>query len=412
MKQISLSSLIAKHLFSLGFVVLIFYVALLVLSAYDLEDKILISLLELEANKASESKSIEDYNKKSSSQFTLYAVDDLPEWVQGEFDNELRPLRELTSPQTVPVHGKIFSMNNGSRVVLIFEIDSLVQATKHIVNIIELLVIGCGILLLLGSYYSYQASKKIARPIKRFAEFVHQNNDLKLYENTVQELGIIELQHLVEGYNSAIVQQLNAIQREKQLNQDISHELRTPLTVLHGSLEVIKDANNDDHKQAALTRLFKINSQIQDLVNGVLWLARNVSASDLAHYCCDVEMLLNRVVSESSENLGIPSSHINIHINHTCSVRLPNEILQVIIRNLISNALAYSSDNRVSIELSEFIVSVSNNGTLQKYDTPKGFGVGLSIVSRLCDKFGITMDVSSREEKTSCCLDLRALESD
>mgnify|MGYP000067771060 CR=1 FL=1 len=412
MKQISLSSLIAKHLFNLGFVVLIFYVALLVLSAYDLEDKILISLLELEANKASESKSIEDYNKTSSSQFTLYTVDDLPEWAQGEFDNELRPVRELTSPQQVPVHGKIFSMNNGSRVVLIFETDSLVQATKHIVNIIELLVIGCAILLLLGAYYSYQASKKIARPIKRFAEFVHQNKDLKLYENAVQELGIIELQHLVEGYNSAIEQQLNAIQREKQLNQDISHELRTPLTVLHGSLEVIKDANNDEHKQAALTRLFKINSQIQDLVNGVLWLAKDVSASDLAQYCCDVEMLLKKVVSESSENLGIPSSHINVHINHAFSVRLPNEILQVILRNLISNALAYSPDNRVSIELSEFIVSVSNNGALQKYDSPKGFGVGLSIVSRLCDKFGITIDVSSCEEKTSCRVDLRASECD
>jgi len=412
MKQISLSSLMASHLFSLGFVVLIFYVALLVLSAYDLEDKILISLLELEADKASEASSIKAYNKMSSSQFTLFNLNDLPEWAKGEFDDELRPIRELTTPQKLPAHGKIFDMNNESRVVLIFETDSVVQASKHIFNIIELIVIGCGIFLLLGAYSSYQASKKIARPIKRFADFVHKNSELKMYENEVTELGISELEHLIEGYNSAIGQQLGAIQREKQLNQDISHELRTPLAVLHGSLEVLKDAKNDDHKKAALTRLFKINSQIQDLVSGVLWLAKDVSADDLTLYYCDIGILLNKMVSESSESFGIPSSRINIQVNNACRIRLPSEILQVILRNLISNAIVYSSDKRVFIELSEFIVSVSNNGKLQEYDKPKGFGVGLSIVSRLCDKFGITMDVSSCEKKTTCCLELKSLQSD
>lgn len=411
MKKIKLSRLITKHLFSLGSIVLCFYVGLLVLSTYDLEDKILISLLNLEAEKVSTLSSIEAYNKISSSQFTLYAVNDLPEWAQGEFDNELRAIRELTDSQKAPVHGKIFTMNNASRVVLMFETQSVVQATRHIFNIIEFLIFGCVILLLLGSFYSYKASQKIALPIKKFAEFVRQNSDLKVYESTQKEISIAELQHLVEGYNTSIKHQLSAIQREKQLNQDISHELRTPLTVLHGALEVLKEAQDDKHKQAAITRLYKINEQIQNLVNGVLWLAKDVSANELADYHCDVEQLLYKTVSEISENLGLPTSHINLRINNPCGILLPSEILKVMLRNLIANAVAYSSDKMVFIELSGAKIRISNKGKLPEDDKPTGFGIGLSIVSRLCKKFGIEIDISSDKEQICCSLDLKALQS-
>ena len=412
MKTIRLSTLITKNLFSLGFIVLFFYAGLLVLSAYDLEDKLLISFLELEADKVKTSSSIEAYNKISSSQFTLYSVNDLPEWAQGEFDNELRPIRELTNSQKAPVHGKIFTMNNTSRVVLIFETQNVIQATRHIFNIIEFLVSGFLILLILGSFYSYKASKKIALPIKKFAEFVRHNSDLKVYESTQKELSIAELHHLVEGYNASIKHQLSAIQREKQLNQDISHELRTPLTVLQGALEVLKEAQDDKHKQAAVTRIYKINEQIQNLVNGVLWLAKDVSTGELAKYYCDVELLLYETVSEISENLGLPISNINLRINNPCDICLPIEILKVILRNLISNAAAYSSDKMVSIELSGSTIRIANKGKLPEHDNPTGFGIGLSIVSRLCKKFGIEIDISPDKEQICCNLDLKALKSE
>lgn len=412
MKQIRLSKLIAKHLFSLGFVVLFFYVILLILSAYDLEDKILISLLELEAKQISTQTSVEDYNQHSSGQFTLYHASDLPEWAITEFDNELRPVREMTNPQNEPVHGIIFDLQNATRVVLLFETKHVVQASRHILNIFEFIIIGCAILLFLGAYYSYQASRQIALPIKNFAEFVRHNDDLKVYKSSQDVQSIIELQHLVDGYNIAVNQQLSAIQREKQLNQDISHELRTPITILYGSLEVLKNASQDEHREAALKRIFKINAQIQDLVNGVLWLAKDVTQNDVSKHYCDVDILLKKTVLESSENLGVPRRNISMEIKNPRGIYLPSEILQVILRNLIVNAIAYSSDNKVSIELNEFMIYISNTGKLLEEDKPQGFGVGLSIVSRLCDKFCIAIDFSSDAERICCSLDLTSLRSE
>lgn len=409
MKKIRLSKLIAKHLFSLGFVVLFFFVILLILSAYDLEDKILISLLKIEAEQVSRLSSVEDYNKVSSNQFTLYYANDLPEWAQTKFENELLPVREMTNDQNEPVHGIILNLKNTERVVLIFETKHVVQATRHIFDIYELIVSGCLIFLFLGAYYINQVSKKIALPIKNFAEFVHHNDTLNVYESSQDALSIVELQHLVDGYNTAVHQQISAIQREKQLNQDISHELRTPLAILYGSLEVLKTSCQDEHKEAALNRVFKINAQIQDLVNGVLWLAKEVTPDDLGNQYCNVDILLKKTALESSAYLGVANKNISMEINNPLAIYLPNEILQVIFRNIIVNAISYSSDNKVSIKLSEFMIYISNTGKLPEEGKSQGFGIGLSIVSRLCDKFSIAMDFSSNGGKVCCRLDLKAL---
>jgi signal transduction histidine kinase len=405
----SLSSLIARNIFALGFIVMSFYIILLVLSAYDLEDKILISVLNTEADEASLVDTIEDYNQTAPSQFTLYKLSNLPKWAKGEFSDEQRPIRELTSSKNTPVHGKLIQLQNGTKAILLFETQGFVQATTHIVNISKFIAFGCFVLLLAGFYFCYRTSKHIAKPITNFSKFVTQNSNLKNYNAKPNEVRIAELSELIAGYNQSIEQQVNLLAREKQLNQDISHELRTPLSVIHGALEVLQDAKTEDNKQAATERLFKISHQMQDLVNGVLWLSKGFSQDEMTYHQCDFQHVLNEIVKTFTENMGIPIFSISLEIKAHCLISLPPEVIQVIFRNLIANAIAYSENKSVKITLNGRIVSITNTLNCINGEKTVGFGVGLTIVNRLCEKFNISINTTSTNIETVIKLDFAHL---
>lgn len=408
MHKYSFSFLIARNMFALGIIVMSFYIVLLVLSAYDLEDKILINLLNTEAEKASLVEKTIDYNQTAPGQFTLYELSNLPTWAEGEFYNEHRPTRELTSSENTPIHGKLIQLKNGTKAVLLFETGDFVQATSHILNISQFIAFGCFVLLVAGFYFCHRTSKYIAKPITNFSKFVSQNSNLKSYHEKPSKLKIAELSELIVGYNQSIEQQVNLLAREKQLNQDISHELRTPLTVIHGALEVLQDARTEDHKQAAIERLFKISHQMQNLVTGVLWLSKDFSQHEMDHHQCDIEHVLNESVKTLSETIGIPTFNIKMESKAPCLVRLPAEVIQVIFRNLIANAITYSEDSAVIVTLDKQIVIVRNTRKSVNDEKTVSFGVGLTIVKRLCHQFHISIDDRSNEIETIISLDFAA----
>lgn len=381
------------------------------LSAYDLEDKILISLLNTEAEKASLSSSVRKYNKTASNGFTLYFLEALPKWATDEFLDRSRPIRELKTDEGKPVHGKVITLLDNRKAVLMFETKEFVQATSHIINIVKFIILGCIILLILGIYYSYKVSINITKPITNFSKFVSENDDLKTYYETDDHKAIAELQTLIKGYNKSIQQQRDLIARESQLNQDISHELRTPLSVIYGASEVLQNADDKKHSKAALERIFRVSGEMQDLVNGILWLAKPMTKKEMSKYNCDIEELVNTARKKYIENMGVPAGKITLKIKNSCNILLPPDVLHVILRNLIANAVTYSCDKQANIDLSDGLLIISNYSEQLISSDTAGFGVGLTIVNRLCVKFNIETEYISTGSQIVFKLDFTKLMS-
>ncbi|UCE54753.1 MAG: sensor histidine kinase, partial [Desulfobacterales bacterium] len=81
---------------------------------------------------------------------------------------------------------------------------------------------------------------------------------------------------------------------------------------------------------------------------------------------------------------------------------------QIALTNLIRNAIQHPASGKISVSVKDDRVMVSDTGTgietgqLELVTQPrvrgygsKGFGLGLSIVKRLCDRFGWDFDIES-----------------
>lgn len=232
-----------------------------------------------------------------------------------------------------------------------------------------------------------------------------------------------EIYILSQTINNLLNRIEDTIEREKQFTSDASHELRTPLAVVKGTLEVLvrKPRNTEEYNEKINYCITEIN-RINSLVDQLLLLARLENQKQSLKIN---PVSLNTVISESLArfNQKIISKNIKIEENYTDDFIVETDayFLSIIVNNLISNALKYSTENQkvtlsiTTTENNKTVLQITDNGIgipkdeLNKifnsfYRTShstemantKGTGLGLSIVKRLCTILNIDIKVYSK----------------
>lgn len=230
-----------------------------------------------------------------------------------------------------------------------------------------------------------------------------------------------ELYVLSQNINNLLDRVENAIEREKQFTSDASHELRTPLAVMKGTMEVlirkprtqiqyeekinfcISEVDRLNHMVDQLLLLARFENQKQNIKNETIYL-NAIILDNLTRFSQKIEHKKLKVITNFSEDFYFQSD---------------SYLVSIIVSNLISNALKYSSDNEiVSIVLAnegdQIIFKISNNGIgiaptdidkifnsfyrsdVTNHAEIKGTGLGLSIVKRLCDLLKLEIAVESK----------------
>jgi len=228
--------------------------------------------------------------------------------------------------------------------------------------------------------------------------------------------------HRLSATINALLDRLqDAFLREQQFTADASHELNTPLSVVKGTLEVlIRKPRLQEHYEAriqfCLTELRRMSKLIDKLLVLALYegdkISPNIETFALQQLLEDVSARKRPVALEK-----------NIAINLDCSdevkVAADPVMLEMIVENILSNAIKYSSaSSTITISVvqngSDVVCSIADQGIgipeknmLKIFDRfyrvdesrnskTGGVGVGLSIVKKLADLQQITVDVQSR----------------
>lgn len=152
-----------------------------------------------------------------------------------------------------------------------------------------------------------------------------------------------ELTDLALTLNTLLSRLNSALERERRLVADVSHELRTPLAILQGKLQLLerqeKDVSRDD-----LLGLIKISQRIISLTENLLFLAHQVSATDIAQVDSDEA---KAIVAEAIDYARIIDLKKNLNINYEISlegmIAIPPQNLRRILNNLLSNAVSNSN---------------------------------------------------------------------
>lgn len=231
-----------------------------------------------------------------------------------------------------------------------------------------------------------------------------------------------ELYTLSTTINNLLDRIENAIKREKQFTSDASHELRTPLAVVKGTLEVLvrKPRDTKEYEEKIKYCISEVD-RLNNLVDQLLLLAR---FEDQKVVVTNHEIALDELILESLERFSSKIESFQIAIDFTFEKHFyivsDAYLVSIIIENLLSNALKYSTPkNKVRIVLDETASGVTcsfidsgigiNSADLEKiyeqfyrsqateHPAIKGTGLGLSLVKRLCELLNARLEIKSRE---------------
>jgi signal transduction histidine kinase len=229
-----------------------------------------------------------------------------------------------------------------------------------------------------------------------------------------------ELFDLTQTINALLSRIEISLVKQKQFTSDASHEIRTPLAAIRGTLEVLGRKTRDPEVyQEKIKEVIQQVDRLDALLDQLLQLARMESGATPAHIeNIDLHQLLQSL--QVHFNTAALESQITLDIQvetHTM-VRADKLLLEIMLDNLISNAIKYGKHQghvHLTWKPSTHTLLVSDDGLgipaehlphifdrfyradVSRSSAVKGIGIGLSIVKKLADLQNIHIAAESKE---------------
>jgi signal transduction histidine kinase len=244
-----------------------------------------------------------------------------------------------------------------------------------------------------------------------------------------------ELQEFAQSFNDmadTIVTNIDEIKRMDNMRRDlvanVSHDLRTPLSVISGYIETIlikDDKISPEERKKYLNTILSSTGRLQSLVAELFELSKleaketkpEKESFSLAELLQDVHQK-NLIIAQKKD------INLNLKIDDNLPFILADiRMMEKVFQNLLDNALKFTpASGKVEIKLKrkspdKIITVISDNGPgiekdqikyiFDRYhqikrvstETSQGTGLGLTIVKKLLDLQGMTIDVESEFAK-------------
>ena len=226
-----------------------------------------------------------------------------------------------------------------------------------------------------------------------------------------------EAGRLLEAFNRMQDRVDRSIAREREFAANLSHEIRTPLAALRTDIEMISlDGSLAPGHQARLRRMARALDEVSATIDAARALSRprrdaNRQPFDLGELIEDVCTTLTARAQAAGLRIGneVPAGHF---------VRADRHALQIVLRNLIGNAVDHAAPARLTISLDAEALTLADDGPgIGPHDLPFVFerfhhgrlvdqagttesvdgdhGLGLAIARRVCQQQGWLISVAS-----------------
>ncbi|KAF1720369.1 sensor histidine kinase [Pseudoxanthomonas wuyuanensis] len=266
----------------------------------------------------------------------------------------------------------------------------------------------------LVSWLTYRSSKRLISPVSWLARQV------ALWDPRRPDVSALAAERLpVEVQGEArqlasalhgLAQRVSAhVARERDFTRDASHELRTPLTVIRVASDMAMAEDSPPRVARALQRIQRAGRDMEAVIDAFLILAREAEVEPQREDFDVADVLLDEADNARALLIGKPVD-LEVTCNAKPRLHAPPRVFQVVVSNLLRNACSYTDQGRIDVILEADRVIVRDTGIGMSAESmtrvfepfyradpsrPQGSGLGLSIVSRLCDRFGWKVELDS-----------------
>lgn len=307
------------------------------------------------------------------------------------------------------------SEKNGKQLHLLFDGKSVLRLAVYF-GVVPLTIVL--LLIYLTAWWVYRESNHLLSPIvwlaNKFDRFDPANDSSSL-DDLPDIPGDMdwEVETLVTSFGSYSKRIQRFVERERAFTRDASHEFRTPLTVIKMAADLLlSEQDLDDYSKKYAKRIKGSARDMEELIDAFLILARETD-KEFEDEPIVVRELLEREISAASIYLEDKPVEVSIDEQYPLQLNTAYKVLSIVLGNLIRNAILYTNQGNVVVNIKQHSVQIVDTGIgmcdeqIKKIFKPyyradhdkktkrKGYGVGLTIVKRLSNRFNWTVEVES-----------------
>lgn len=264
----------------------------------------------------------------------------------------------------------------------------------------------------LSGLFGWWIARRLGKPTQHLAAQLGRltnqpSENLDLTDFSDDEIG--QLAQRLKSYHARLS---DLLAREKEFAGNVSHELRTPVTTISLASEILAaNPNLTDKQTDPVRRIQRATREMSELVDTFLVLSKIDDEVETPYSACDLRPIVEDAVAQQRVWLGNKPVDVHIEERTPVSVAAPPKVVSVLIANLIRNAFRYTNVGAITVTMTDDTVSVEDTGVgideatqarmfdrhiSGKVGSRDGAGLGLSIVSRICDRYGWRVSCSSK----------------
>jgi len=188
--------------------------------------------------------------------------------------------------------------------------------------------------------------------------------------------------------------------------RNIMHELKTPITKGRFLTQLPDSEENR-------TKLSKVFHQLESLISEFAIIEEVIAKKEKID---KREIFFDDIIENALDILMVENEDKKITINqNNTKINVNFKLFTIVIKNLIDNALKYSTENKLKIEVESNTISFTNKGKpleyrLEQYYEPffgnhtekkESFGLGLYIVKNILDVHHFTLEYSYQNDENT-----------
>jgi signal transduction histidine kinase len=190
--------------------------------------------------------------------------------------------------------------------------------------------------------------------------------------------------------------------------------LRTPLAVIASTTELLQGSPDlTDKLRERLKRIERASRQATEMIEALLLLSRAERRGPTRGDNTDVAKVAADVIDSQRPQVRDKPVQVELVEKAPVSINAPASVLSVALTNLIGNAIKYTLEGSVTVEVSKGRIDVIDTGPgIKPEDAERlfqrgvrgegaggsGAGLGLAIVRRLCDLYGWNVAMRPRSD--------------
>jgi signal transduction histidine kinase len=279
-------------------------------------------------------------------------------------------------------------------------VEALEDSVVSVGVLVGLLALG------LAAVIGFALSRAVMRPVTELATDVSSLDPSRRNERLGNRFSNREVGVIAAAFDDYMERLDRVLEREQAFTEDASHELRTPLAIIASAAELLlEEPALSQPGRERILRIRRATTQMQSLIEALLFLARG--ESDGAAQPCALDQIVREAVEVIATGAAAKSLQLNVELEPVVVSGAP-VMVACVVNNLLLNAVNFTQEGFIDVKLTQTELTVRDTGIgIPPQDLSRiferryrgaqsrGLGLGLYLVSRICQRLGWTIQTSN-----------------